>query len=200
MPRAARLKIHGEGGAEVALISDYLRDLEGAYNSLIAFESVMVDHFYDDWRLAYLPRNRIGRRRTGRPVANILFTAEEVESTVPSAETLVMAAVHLASPGIWEFLGSLNALEVIRKYLHDRHERRKDKAYRESADQRRLELDNLHKENVVIAERIRLAKDLGATNRDLAPILNQLIGQPLRRLDRYQDKGLIGDAEIAEEK
>jgi len=200
MPRAARLIIHGEGGAEVALVSEYLRDLWDAYNSMIAFEGLIEDRPYVDRFLAYPRPTRISRRRSGRLVADRLFTIDEIESAVPPSETLELAAVRLASPGVWEFLGSLNALEVIRKYLHDRHERRKDRTYREGAEQRRLELENLHRENAVIAERIRIARDLGATNRDLAPVLNQLIGQPLRRLDRYQDKGLIGDAEIKEEK
>lgn len=94
-------------------------------------------------------------------------------------------------------MGTLNPLEVIRKYLNDRHERRKDREYRESAERRRLALDNLSVETRVISERVRLAKELGATERDLASLLNELIYKPLGRLDRYQDKDIIARAEIA---
>ena len=43
---------------------------------------------------------------------------------------------------------------------------------------------------------MRLAKEMGATERDLAPWLNELIYRPLVALDRYQDKGVIEYAEI----
>ncbi len=91
----------------------------------------------------------------------------------------MLSAVQLNSVGFWEFLGSLNPLEVIRKHLSDRHERRKDKEYRESADERRMALENLALENKIIAERIRIAKDIGA----------------LAALDRYQDKRVIDGAD-----
>jgi hypothetical protein len=75
-------------------------------------------------------------------------------------------------------------------------ERRKDLKYRESAERRRLELENLHLESKVISERVRIAKEIGAIDRDLAPLLNEPIDKPLVALDRYQDKGVIEHAEI----
>lgn len=93
-------------------------------------------------------------------------------------------------------MGALNPFEVFRKYLSDRHERRKDRDYRESAEERKLILENLSTETRVISERVRLAREMGATDRDLAPLLNELIYKPLVALDRYQDKGVIEDAEI----
>lgn len=108
-----------------------------------------------------------------------------------------MSAASLNSPGAWEFLGTLNPLEVLRNYLNDRHERRKDCEYRESAEHRRLDLENLILKNRLISERVRLAKDMGATDRDLAPLFNELIYRPLVALDRYEDKGIIEYAEIS---
>jgi len=93
-------------------------------------------------------------------------------------------------------LGTLNPLEVLRKYLNDCDERRKDHEYRDSAEKRRLVLENLSLENRVISERVRLAKEIGATDSDLAPLLNELIYKPLVALDRYQDKGVIEHTEI----
>ena len=113
-----------------------------------------------------------------------------------SYKQLVLSAVRLSSPSFWEFLGTLNPLEVVRKYLNDRHERRKDREYRDTAEQRRLTLENLALENKVISDRVKLAKQLGATNRDLAPLLNELVYQPLTRLDRSQDRGVITYAEL----
>ena len=55
---------------------------------------------------------------------------------------LVLDGVSLSSPGAWDFLGKLNPLDVIRQYLTDRHERRKDKEYREAHENRKLYLEN----------------------------------------------------------
>ena len=65
-----------------------------------------------------------------------------------------------------------------------------------SAEQRRLTLENLSLETRVISERVRLAKEIGATDRDLAPLLNELIYKPVVALDRYQDKNVIENAEF----
>ena len=123
------------------------------------------------------PRRGMRRTRVWPP------TAEEVASYTPHAEQLILSAVSLASPGFWEFLGTLNPLEVLRKHLNDRHERRKDHEYRESAERPRLDLENLILENKVISERVMLVKEMGATDRDLAPLLNELINKPLVALD-----------------
>jgi hypothetical protein len=42
-------------------------------------------------------------------------------------------------------------------------------------------------ESKALSERFRIAKEIGATDRDLAPLLNELIYKPLVQLDRYQD-------------
>jgi hypothetical protein len=57
-------------------------------------------------------------------------------------------------------------------------------------------LDNFSLENKVISERVRLAKEIGATDRDLPPLLNELVYKPLVALDRYQDKGVVENSEI----
>jgi hypothetical protein len=106
----------------------------------------------------------------------------------------MLQAVRLESPGWWEVVGQLNPLEVIRKYLNDRHERAKDVSYRNKAERDRLHYENEILRNEVIAERIRLARELGATDEDLAPLWNSLLIRPLRRLDAYQDRGVITDA------
>ena len=198
MPEQARLRVHGRGGVEVELVATYLTDLKHAYDSLLLFEAT-IDGMRRLARDFPFPRHPFGTdfgwppvsRRTSWPP-----TAEAVASFVPRKEQLVLSAVRLNSPGFWEFLGTLNPLEVLRKYLNDRHERRKDHEYRESAEQRRLALENLSLESRVILERVRLAKEIGATDRDLAPLLNELIYKPLMALDRYQDKGVIEHTEI----
>jgi hypothetical protein len=202
MPEQARLRVYGQGDVEVELVAAYLTELKHAYDSVLLFEATIdgmrraaLDFPFPRYPFGFdfgwpMPRRAVRRSRDWPP------TAEEVASFVPRAEQLIIAAVSLTSPGFWEFLGTLNPLDVLRKYLNDRHERRKDHEYRESAERRRLELENLRLESRVISERVRLAKEIGATDRDLAPLLNELIYKPLIALDRYQDKGVIEHAEI----
>jgi hypothetical protein len=207
MPEQARLRVHGQGGVEVELVAAFLADLKRAYESALLFETTIAGmrRAVRDFPVAFLPGSFLfgldfgwpaASRRTGQQSRNWPPTAEQVASLVPRSEQLILSAVNLNSPGSWDFLGTLNPLEVLRKYLNDRHERRKDHEYRESAEQRRLALENLSLENRVISERVRLAKEMGATDRDLAPLLNELIYKPLVALDRYQDKGVIEHAEI----
>lgn len=204
MPEQARLKVYGQGGVEVELVTAYLSDFDHAYASVLLFEAT-IDGMRRAAREFPFPRYPFGwdlgvglpvSRRGARRIRNWPPIAEEVASFVPRAEQLVLSSVSLASPGFWEFLGTLNPLEVLRKYLSDRHERKKDHDYRETAERRRLALENLSLENRVIAERIRMAREIGATDRDLAPLLNELVYKPLLTLDRYQDGGVIEHAEI----
>jgi hypothetical protein len=64
------------------------------------------------------------------------------------------------------------------------------------SDPPRRRVDLREERVLIISERVRLAKEIGATDRDLAPLLNELIYKPLVALDRYQDKGVIEHAEI----
>ncbi len=201
--KQGKIRIHGHGEIEVALVEEYLADLKHAYDSLIAFESVMdgLKRVSREFPFPFYPTGMmygwpLGPRRAVRYVRDWPPTTEEVSSLVPHSEQLVLSAVQLSSPGFWEFLGKINPLEVIRLYLNDRHERRKDREYRESAEERRLRLENLKLENEVIAGRVKIAKELGATDRDLAPLLNELVNKPLLALDRHQDKGVIENVEI----
>lgn len=200
MPEKGHLRVHGHGEVEVEFVTAYLADLRHAYNSIVVFDAAVEGYrrahrdfpypFY--FALFTLP----SPRRLGRQGREWPPTAEEISSLVPHSEQLLLAAVRLHSPGFWEFVGKLNPLEVIRQYLNDRHERRKDREYRETAEARRLKLQNLELENRVIAERVQLAKQLGATERDLAPLLNELVYRPLTGLDRHQDRGVIERAEV----
>jgi hypothetical protein len=193
-----QIRIHGRGEFDVELVIAYLSDLRHAYNSILVFE-VTVDGlrayresgypFYPGSLFPFSP-SAIRRMSAWPP------TAAAIASVVPVSERLVLAHVRLQSPGYWDFIGQLNPFEVLRRYLNDRHEQRKDHEYRESAEERKLKLENLKLKNEVIEGRIKLAKQLGATDHDLAPLLNELVYRPLESLDRHQDKGIIENVEV----
>lgn len=112
-----------------------------------------------------------------------------------------MQAIEVGSPDFWAFVGKLNPLEVIRQWVQDAHERRKDREYKEPAEARKLELDNEMKrveiedrelanelKKIEIFDRkIGIAKQLGATDEDLAPMVRNLFYKPLKRLERFND-------------
>ncbi len=201
------LRVYGQGGVEVEIVRNYLADFEYAYNSILAFEAAIeaiqrASHLFPFpsfliW-FPYGPTFKVPRAI--RFLRDWPPSPKEIASLVPNRDRLVITGVSLQSPGFWEFLGNLNPLEVIRQYINDRHERRKDKDYRESSEARRLELENLKLENEVLRERIKIAKELGATDQDLAPLLNELVFRSLRALDHHQDRGVIERAEISNQK
>src|SRR5271154_137274 len=186
MADQAVLRVYGEGNLEVELTVAYLTDLRHAYNSVVLFESVIDGMLraapYTPPGLRFALALYLGwpapRRRTPRS-QGWPMTAGQVASYVPHSEQLILSAVSIASPGSWDFLGTINPLEVIRQYLNDRHERQKDRDYRTSAEADRLRLENMARETEVISGRVKLARELGATDRDLAPLLNELIYKPL---------------------
>jgi hypothetical protein len=200
MPQQASLRVYGHGQVEVELVAAYLGDLKHAYDSVFMFET-LVDSMWRasrEYASLWPPQGLVlGWPPTSRrTVHEWAPTANEVASAVPRAEQLVLLAVSVASPGFWEFLGTLNPLEVLRRYLNDRHERRKDREYRESAEARRMALENLSLESKVISDWVKSLKEVGATDRDLAPLLNALVYRPLMALNRYQDLHVIENAEF----
>ena len=96
-------------------------------------------------------------------------------------------------------MGKLNPLEVLRQYLNDRHERRKDREYREPAEARKLELENELLELKVITQKVEFLKELGGfTPQDIDLLKDQLLKRPLQQLNFSQDQGLIVDAQIVD--
>jgi hypothetical protein len=198
-----RLKVYGRGDVEVGEIVRYLADLKFAYESIVVFEAITdsIQRAEREFPFRLYPFGyalgwSLARTRAGRPTRDWPPSPEEITLLVPMSEQLVLLATRLESPGFWEFLGNLNPLEVLRKYLNDRHERRKDREYRQPAEARRLYLENMLLESKVIGERIRVLREAGATNRDLAPLLNGLLHAPLRKLDSHLDNNVIEHAEV----
>jgi hypothetical protein len=188
---------------EEPLVSDFrglLEALERLYNGVLTFETVIDAYtartrsFYEafgrpegDQRPMWFP----GIFGFERPLDPYFLTSRDLSTLVLPDDRLILRGAEFASPGFIEVLGSLNPLEVIRNYLQDRHRRRQDLEYREEAERRRLDLDNVILETEAIRGRIDLARELGATNDQLAPLINVLVSNPARELGAFQDRGMI---------
>src|SRR5438093_681113 len=107
MPEQATLHLLAEGDVEVELLTAFLRDFNRAYSSILLFE-----------------RSLSGFHRSYWPGPVEQFEPDDPTSYITTRDQLRLARVQLASPGFWEFFGALNPLEVLRKYLNDRHSRR----------------------------------------------------------------------------
>ena len=194
MPNDERgtLRIESDGGWSVGDVIGLLNGVDAAYRGILMFETVL-DLQADEYR----------RRRESFPFADGFYgpsslvlavtglSATALQLWIRPQDELIVARIELSSPGFWEFLGSLSPLEVLRRYLDDRHRRRQDREYREPEERRRLELENLVLENQVIRERISLARELGLGTESLTPLMNRFLYEPLRGLDLLQDRGVI---------
>lgn len=188
----SRLRLAASGPFSVADGRDFLQALEDSYDSLVAFESIMIE---------MQQRERRGRRYRPDPFYSQTWGWSlpiDVGSRVRPSDKLILSAVRIESPGFWELLGNANPLEVIRKYLKDRHERRRDTGWRDdraaetwSLHNERLRLENAALETSVMRDRLALLHELELSDEELKPLLNQLVHRPLEQLDRFQDQGIV---------
>lgn len=126
------------------------------------------------------------------------------DENVQIGDRFIFTGARISSPGFWEFIAKLNPLEVIRLYLNDRHERRKDKEYREGLEEENLYLQNELIRNKLMRERLEMLREFRSDGDSRELIMSHLLGrpaerliyQPLSQLGAMQDKGLISTAEI----
>jgi hypothetical protein len=187
------LRIEGTGGVRASEIQDLLQALEVAYQAVsrveVAAENILGMF---EWAERYGPPFRYWL-----PAG---VSQPSLSDAYPS-DPLVVARVELSSPGFWELLGSLSPLEVLRKYLNDRHEHRKDNDYRSPAERRRLDLENerLAIENTMSA--IKVVDRLYEMERRHGPELyasqawrrtmRAELREPLEQLTDFDRRGLI---------
>jgi hypothetical protein len=175
------LRIRALRGGSVSEVATFLVDLEGAYNALYWFSSGIHGFFrHGPLYISASPPFQVG----------------QADQIVPERR-LQLIRVSIQSHGFWEVLGSLNPLLQIREYLKDRHERRKDRAYREPAEAERLRLENEVLQRTIraadlheVRETLEMLREFGDDER-VEQLLWSQLGPPLARLGRHQDSGLI---------
>jgi hypothetical protein len=169
------IRISGTTSHKVGHVAQALQALEAVYREVTLLESLV-------WVAGNNPS-----------LAGALFSEEPQTLSVQSLQgQLIFHGASFASPGFWDFLGKLNPLEVVREFLNDRHRRRQDREYRESAEKRRLDLENFLLENKVVKERVRLLREVGLQV-DLR-LLTQRFVPSLVQLEAAVNEGLIGEA------
>jgi hypothetical protein len=183
----ARLELAASRAGEVRDVVGYLQALESAYNNIYALD-VLIKEASGETQVRYWSR---GRRASIKP-------AKEPDRLVLPEDRLRLTAVTIQSPGLWAFLGAVIPLETIRKWVSDRHERRKDAAYRTQQEELRgtLEIEKLRVE--VAQKKVDLLKSAGVPEEQIRKALAVHLFEPLEALNRYQDAGLIETADVKE--
>jgi hypothetical protein len=181
----------------VTEITSFLGDLDSAYNRLYNFYS--VTDYFDPVRLRR--RRSFVTSEWGFPPFQFAWGEISSEFVLPE-DRLKIGKIQIASPGFWEFLGSLDPLQQIREYLNDRHRRRQDLAYREKSEAERLALENklieqqiIEKKNANLRAYLEMMKEAGFSDHDIRRVIFENISEPLLNLAKYQDMGLIENAE-----
>ena len=187
-----RLRVRSEGGHPVGDVLDLLNAFNAAYDGLSLFNMVLEGYVNG----SVAGNSRISRGRWLRFISRL--TDYGLKRELNYGQQLILASVELSSPGFWEFMGTLMPLEVLRRYLDDRHRRRQDRAYREGREDRRLQLENMLLENQVIRGRIAAARQLGMTNGDISQLLERFIVEPFRLIDQVETRGMILPGEAGE--
>ncbi|MCI0691476.1 hypothetical protein L0337_05645 [candidate division KSB1 bacterium] len=80
--------------------------------------------------------------------------------------------------------------------MKDRHERRKDREWREKEERQKMRLENLQLETRILTEQVELLKSLGCSEQQIRRFLSKHYYEPLAKLDKYQDDELIGSADV----
>jgi hypothetical protein len=181
------LRVEGPRLGHVREVVDLLNDLEHAYNNFYVFDSLVSS--IEKAESVY-----IYSRRTPK---FSLIAKSKVSSFVLPEDKLRLHRIEFNSPGFWEFMGALNPLEVMRKWVADHHERRKDRDYRESLEAERLYLENEKLKTEVVRDQVALLRENGVPEEKIREALTQYIVEPLTRLERHQDAGMIGGARLS---
>ena len=106
------IKILADRAGTVKELTNYLTDLENAYNSLHAFNR-FLDYFHQE--------SRSNRRMIhficefGIPL-NSSLKLDNSSDLIKPVDRLVISRISIQSPGFWEIVGSLNPLQQIREY------------------------------------------------------------------------------------
>lgn len=179
------LRLYGVGEIPAKYGSRVLGCMSSAYDGLWVFELLRKAN-------SNIIRAAVPHLREAWSDARPEFAFPELRSA------LELRAVVLQSPGFWEFVGALNPLETLRKYLTDRHERLKDVNYRNGLDAERLLYENSLLKIKQVSETIDVLRKAHVSEVDIAAIVRDLLFVPTLQLQSLQDKSVISYADLTD--
>lgn len=187
-------------------VLQFLINLQDAYENLYALK-VKIESAIE--AVEEPNERRPSAKKTRSPV---LAPSRRARDVVLPDERMIILRIEISSPGGWEFLASLNPLQQLREWAKDRHERRKDKEWREAEQRREMVLENekrereVHKADLqniqlrdsILSGQINTLLSLGYTQEQVRRLLNAHYFGPLSYLDQHFDSGLIESIDVQE--
>lgn len=125
---------------------------------------------------------------------NFIFN-KNTKISLPIKDKLYINKIQISSPGIWEFLGSINPLLQLREYLNDRHERNKDEKFRNEQERKFGDIEVQSKINNLIEKRIEILISLGYSKKEIKKNYENLL-QPFKNLIELEKSNLIQSIEV----
>ncbi|MBO9714243.1 hypothetical protein [Sphingomonas sp.] len=191
MPERGSIRLNIQRGAGVGEFAQFLTDLEGVYLAL---------HLLPNERTLRRYRGRQSFYLEGLEWAPSYLDASDLRgSELYPLDQLEIVRISIQSPGWVEVIGSLNPLQQIREYLKDRHERKKDRAWRCETEKERalLEIEILRLQTErdrigVIGQFYELLERMEINPEERQRLLWERLGAPMMRLSHHQDTGLLG--------
>lgn len=174
----ALLRIHGDGQVQLRFVAELLTSVDRIHRRLQAIDTLFIL-----FRKGYALPNA---KSKGDDRLSLIFEMSERDLKIPRLE-----AAEFHSPGFWEVLGSLSPLTFISDCLQHWHERKKDDAYRNSAEAAKLWLENEAKANVVLKQRIDILKEAGITNDELRTHVLDPMAASIKTLYTVSETGII---------
>lgn len=117
---------------------------------------------------------------------------------IAADDWIELRVLSIQSPGFAELVGRLTPLEVLRQWVQDRHERRKDQEYKEHYEKEKLDLENELLRIKVIREKINVMKEAGVPKRELDRFVKDTLLRPMSRLNPHLDSAEIKDLVLAD--
>ena len=93
------------------------------------------------------------------------------------------------------FFSALNPLKNIREYIKDRHERKKDKKYRERQEEKLTDLDITLKELEILDKTINIFEKMKCKDDSIKSIVTPKLIESLNKLDKHHDN-LLDNSDI----
>lgn len=192
MPERRAVRFDIGRGATVAEFTRFLADLEAVYLALYSLPS---------------RRDLRGRRRlyileyVDLDLADDFFGRNRELSAimVHPDDQLSIERISIQSPGWTDLTGIGKVLEQIREWLKDRHERKKDVAWRGKSEREQAHWENeilkhqAEREGIgVIRDYADLLEEIGLPPEERQRILWERLGISMTHLGQHQDSGLLG--------
>lgn len=217
MAEKSILRIKAKRLGTISEVTSLLTDLEIAYNSIQAFHYIIksvasnrnknVQQLINNFIRMYVAQQANNKNNSPavdktllkefkqmfdqkkKELPNLLELKNtiEMDKIVLPNDQLYISKVIIEPLGFWEVIGNFNALEQIRGYLKDRHERKIQNKYQNTEDVKATSFEIEDRTNKQINEHILTLKRIGYTDEKIKPLVASMLVKPLEKLGMYQD-------------